>query len=138
MRCKASTIMPAGNTSLQVTLAPLSISSLQLAGNLPVLALDIVTLTAVKTGDQVRLDFNVGNNNEAILFEIERSADGVAFNSIGTIAATATVPPDAGQGKNYSFYDKRPLPSGQSGCNRQALLSPRQLISVILPEAYIF
>ncbi|GGA81806.1 glycoside hydrolase family 44 protein [Puia dinghuensis] len=108
---QSSTIMPASDSTLQVTLAPLSISSLQLAGSLPVLSVGLVSLTAVKTGNDVRLDFTVSDDTGVTSFDIERSADGVAFNSIGTVAATATVPGNAGPNKNYSFYDNRPLRS---------------------------
>jgi hypothetical protein len=94
-----------------VTLAPLSISSLQLTRILPVLSVGLVSLTAVKTGNDVRLDFTYSNDTGVTSFDIERSADGVTFNSIGTVAASATVPGNAGLEKNYLFYDKRPLPS---------------------------
>ena len=107
---QSSTIMPASDTSLQVTLAPLSVSSLQLVASLSVLPIDLVSLTATKMGNEVRLDFTASNDPGEILFEIERSADGVAFNSIGTVA-TATLPGNAGTQKNYSFFDRRPLPS---------------------------
>jgi len=108
---QSSTIMPASDTSLQISLAPLSISSMQLTGNLPVLSIGLMSLTAVKTGNDVRLDFTASNNTEAASFEIERSADGMAFNSIGAVAATAALPANAGTEKNYSFYDRQPLPS---------------------------
>lgn len=94
-----------------MTLAPLSISSLQLTRILPVLSVGLVSLTAVKTGNDVRLDFTYSNDTGVTSFDIERSADGVTFNSIGTVAASATAPGNAGLEKNYLFYDKRPLPS---------------------------
>ncbi|MDO6432693.1 glycoside hydrolase family 44 protein [Flavitalea sp. BT771] len=108
---QSSTIMPASDTSVQVTLAPLSISSLQLTGSLPVLAVGLTSLTAVKEGNDVRLDFTVSDDPGVISFYIERSADGVTFNPIGTVAATATIPGNAGLERNYSYYDRRPLPS---------------------------
>ena len=108
---QASTIMPASDTSLQVTLAPLSISSLQLTASIPVLAIDPVSLTATKMDNDVRLDFTASDNMGVTSFDIERSTDGVTFNSIGAVAAAATLPGNAGPQKNYSFYDHRPLPS---------------------------
>jgi hypothetical protein len=108
---QSSTIMPSSDTSLQVTLAPLSITSLQLAANLPVLPVTLVSLTATKAGNDVRLDFTASNDTGVMLFDIERSADGVAFNGIGTVAATAAVGGIAGPAGKYSFYDNRPLAS---------------------------
>ena len=108
---QSSTIMPASDTSLQVTLAPMSISSLQLVASLPVLSVVPVSLTATKMSNDVRLDFTAGNDTGVILYDIERSADGIVFDSIGTIAATATVGGNAGVAGSYSFYDNRPFPS---------------------------
>ncbi|MBS1565529.1 MAG: glycoside hydrolase family 44, partial [Bacteroidetes bacterium] len=108
---QSSTIMPVSNTSLQVTLAPLSIVSLQLTKSSSVLPVGLVSLAAVKAGNDVRLNFSVSADPGVSSFDIERSADGLLFNSIGTVAAAATVPGNAGPEKNYSFYDNRPLPS---------------------------
>lgn len=96
---QTSTIMPASNGSLQITLPPLSISSLQLAASLSVLALPAVTLTAVKAGNEVRLDFIVNNDTGITSFGIEKSVDGVTFDSICAVASPST------------FYDNHPLPS---------------------------
>jgi len=104
-----STIMPASDSTLQVTLAPLSISSLQLTGILPVLSVGLMTLKAMKTGSDVRLDFTAGNLTGVTSFEIERSTDGVAFDSIGAVAATASLPGSSGTQQNYLYYDTRPL-----------------------------
>jgi hypothetical protein len=97
---QASTITPANDSTLQVTMTPLSITSLQLAASLPVLSMENVTLTGVRSGNNVRLDFTVGNDTGDASIVIERSAGGVKFDSIGTVAATATV-----------FYDMRRLSS---------------------------
>ncbi len=106
-----STITPAGNTSLQVILAPMSISSLQLAGSLAALPVTLVSFTAAKTGNEVRLNFTAGDDPSLTSFGIERSADGVTFNSIGSVAAASAAPGNNGLAKNYLFYDDRPLPS---------------------------
>jgi len=109
---QASTVMPASDTSVQVTLAPMSISSLQLAAILPVLALDPVALTATKMGSGVRLDISTGNDTAGkIEYDIERSADGVAFDRIGAVPGGAVAGGNAGIAGTYSFYDDRPLPS---------------------------
>jgi len=107
---QSSTITPASDSSLQVSLAPLSISSLQLAASLPVLALDPVDLTGTRVGSGVRLDFAGGNDTGVTLYAIERSADGVAFDGIGTVPGPAAVGGNAGLTGSYSFYDNRPLP----------------------------
>jgi hypothetical protein len=106
---KSSTIIPSSDSSLQVTLAPLSITSLQLVASLPVLQVPLVSLTAKKIGNDVRLDFSVSNDTGVIMFDIERSAEGTEFDSIGTVAATPTVGGNAGPAGNYSFYDNQPL-----------------------------
>jgi hypothetical protein len=106
---RSSMIMPASDTSLQVTLAPLSISSLQLAASLPVLSVGLFSLTAVKTGNDVRLDFAVSDDIGLTSFEIERSADGVSFSRIGAVTANTTAGANAGPVGDYSFYDNQPL-----------------------------
>jgi len=108
---QSSTITPASDSSLQVSLAPLSITSLRLAAGLPVLALDPVVLTATRMGGGVRLDFAGGDDAGATVYEIERSADGVGFGQIGSIPGLATAGGGAGIAGSYSFYDNRPLPS---------------------------
>ena len=106
---QSSTITPSSDTSLLVTLAPLSISSLRLTRSLPVLSVGLVSLTAVRAGNDVRLDFTESNDTGGASYDIERSADGISFSPIGTVAANMIVPGNAGQGKNYSYYDNRPL-----------------------------
>jgi hypothetical protein len=107
---QSSAITPASDSSVQVGLAPLSISSLQLAASMPVLALDPVGLAATRMGSSVWLDIAPGNDTGAVLFEIERSADGVAFDSIGVVPGPAAGG-GAGLSGKYSFFDNRPLPS---------------------------
>jgi len=108
---QSSTITPATDSSLQITLPPLSISSLQLAASLPVLSVGMVSLTAVRSGNEVRLDFTMDNGVGITTFAIERSSDGVVFDSIGAVPASAGIPGAAGSARKYSFFDTRPLPS---------------------------
>ncbi|HEY6902378.1 MAG TPA: glycoside hydrolase family 44 protein [Puia sp.] len=108
---KSSSIAPVSDSTLQITLPPLSISSLQLPASMSVLALDAVTLAAMKTGDEVRLDFAVTNDTGVTSYRVERSVDGVTFDSIGMVAAAASLPGGTASARNYSFYDSRPLPS---------------------------
>lgn len=106
---KLANITPTGNT-LQVTMAPMSITSLQIASNAVILPVTLISFTASKSGGGVNLDFSTTHELQLSSFEIERSADGAKFDPIGNVAATA-----ASSGSNlqndYSFFDARPLAS---------------------------
>jgi hypothetical protein len=106
---KASTITPVGNT-LQVTLAPLSVTSLQIGSGTVILPLTLLSFSASKSDKEVRLDFST--TREAVLsaFEIDRSADGASFGAIGTVSATRAVPGNNLQ-NDYTFNDANPLSS---------------------------
>lgn len=100
---QSGSIAPLNNTTLQVTIAPKSVTSLLLAGSSAALPLTLVSFNAVKSNEGVLLHFTTSHEQNTASFEIERSADGVAFTAIGSLAASATAA--------YSFYDGRPLPS---------------------------
>jgi len=107
----SSSIVPSSDSTVEVTLAPLSISSLQLQAGLSVLSIGAVNLTAVKAANEVRLVITVGNDADVISFEVERSPDGASFDSIGAVAATEALPGSTSTERVYSFYDIKPLPS---------------------------
>jgi len=104
---QTSTLSPSSN-SLQVSVAPLSIISLQLTGQASVaLPLVISSFTASKAGSAVRLDFSTAQEQHAAEFDIERSAEGSKYTSIGTVKAQG----NSSTSNKYLFYDNSPLPS---------------------------
>jgi hypothetical protein len=100
---QSATISPQNNT-LQVTLAPLSITSLLITGNAAVLPQNLFSFTASKDDNKVRLNFTTTNEFKVTSFEVERSLDGSSFTKIGTVN---------GEGANgqYAYIDVQPLPS---------------------------
>ena len=96
-------VVPSGNT-LQVTMAPLSITSLVVAGVPTALPVEILSFTAVKSDADVVLDFATTHALNAASFEIERSGDGQVFSPIGVLPATT-----GAVGQDYSFTDRQPL-----------------------------
>jgi len=108
---QSSFITPVNDSIVQVVVAPMSITSLQLAAGLVTLQETIVTLTAARNGNSDELDFSVANDTGLASFGIERSSDGVTFDSIGTVSASATIPGNGGSLKAYRFFDDRPLSS---------------------------
>ncbi|HZE85232.1 MAG TPA: glycoside hydrolase family 44 protein [Puia sp.] len=123
--------LSAGNVSpvsggLTISMAPMSISSVQVAGLQTVLPLSLLSFTGSKSGDAVQLQFKVAEGQDITRFEIERSPSGADFSRIGTVAGPAgpgsqgggvqgAVTPGAvisGGGVNsYSWLDEQPLPS---------------------------
>lgn len=101
---QTSSVIPASNT-LQVTMAPLSITSLLLTGTPPVLPLDLLSFTAAKDNGEVLLNFAATGEINLASYDIERSADSNSFTSIGTVPAT-----DSAQ-DHYQFWDTHPLTS---------------------------
>ena len=99
---QASSVTPAGNT-LQVTMVPMSITSLLITGTPPVLPLNLLSFTATKDNDDVVLNFSTTGEINIATFDVERSADGETFTRIGTVPATDSA-------KNqYQFRDTHPL-----------------------------
>ena len=112
---QTSAVAPTGNT-VQVTMAPMSITSLLLAGTPPILPANLLSFTAEKSNSEVLLNFTTTGDINLASFDIERSGDGVSFTSIGTVPAAAGQNADsvqsAGPAKNsYQFADISPLPA---------------------------
>lgn len=101
----ASIAAPSGNT-LQVTLAPMSITSLLITGATSVLPVNLLAFTASKGANKVILNFSTTNETNLASFEVERSADGSSFSKIGTVAADGT-----NGTHNHTFTDGQPLPA---------------------------
>ncbi|HMH23262.1 MAG TPA: glycoside hydrolase family 44 protein [Puia sp.] len=123
---QTTSISPAGG-SLQLSLAPMSVTSMQVAGLQTVLPLSLLNFTGTKAGESVLLHFTLTDDKELSRIEIERSAGGADFSRIGTIAGPAsTGTAAAGNGSPamggsvisgstindlYSFSDDQPLPA---------------------------
>jgi len=97
-----SSVTSTGNT-LQVTIAPMSITSLLFTGTPPVLPLNLLSFTAIKDNGEVLLNFATTGDINLASFDIERSADSNSYTSIGTVPAT-----DSAQ-NHYQFWDTNPL-----------------------------
>jgi len=100
---QSATISPQNNT-LQVTLAPLSITSLLIAGNAVALPQNLLSFTASKHDNKVMLNFTTTNELKITSFEVERSLDGSSFTKIGAVTAE-------GANGQYAYIDVQPLPS---------------------------
>ena len=100
---QSSGISPQNNT-LQVTLAPMSITSLLVTGAPIALPQSFLSFTATKGDHKVRLNFTTTNELNVVSFEVERSADGLSFTTIGTVTGE-------GVNGNYAYIDAHPLPS---------------------------
>jgi hypothetical protein len=119
---QTSNITPQANT-LQVTLAPLSVTSIVIAGNSAILPVTLLDFEAEKASNGVQLNFATTGAPGLSSFTIERSSDGVSFTPIGSVAANAaagaspgSAAPSAaansgGSQKQYIFPDNHPLPS---------------------------
>lgn len=107
---KTASIMPQADHTLQVTLAPLSITSLLITGATTTLPASLLAFTAQKSEKGVLLNFADSSEAGLSSFEIERSPDGAAFTKIGTVPAAADPAGNAAE-KDYAFVDEQPLPS---------------------------
>ncbi len=101
-------VVPQAN-SLQVSMAPLSITSLVIAGASAPLPVTILSFDAVKSGGTVTLDFRTTHAINLASFEIQRSGDGQSFTAIGSLPVSAGVE-KGGSEDDYSFIDPQPLP----------------------------
>jgi hypothetical protein len=105
----SASISPPSNNTLQVTLAPLSVTSLLITGSLTALPLTLLSFTATKGDDEVILHFKTADELNFASFDVERSPDGVSFTKIGSVPAGG--PQGAATGRDYTFTDVQPLPS---------------------------
>lgn len=84
-----------------------SLAIARLLNSSMILPVSLTTFTAEKNGTGVRLAWETVNERETNAFEIERSADGVNFTSIGTVTASG----NSSSVRNYTFTDAQPLSS---------------------------
>jgi hypothetical protein len=101
---QTSSVTPTAN-SLQVTMAPMSITSLLVTGIPPVLPLNLLSFTAQKDKGAVQLNFATTGEIDLASFDIERSPDGSSFAKIGNVPAR-----DSAQ-NHYQYDDTRPVPA---------------------------
>jgi hypothetical protein len=100
---QSGSISPLNNT-LQVTLAPLSITSLLITGTSATLPQNLLSFTASKGDNKVTLNFTTTNELKLSSFDVERSADGSSFTTIGTVTGK-------GASGSYTYIDAQPLSS---------------------------
>jgi hypothetical protein len=100
---QSGNISPLNNT-LQVTLAPMSITSLIVTGAAVALPQNLLAFTASKGDNKVILNFTTTNELKVASFDVERSADGSSFTKIGTVTGE-------GATAEYTYIDAHPLPS---------------------------
>lgn len=84
-----------------------SLAIARLLNSSMILPVSLTTFTAEKNGSGVQLAWQTVNERETNAFEIERSADGVNFTSIGTVTASG----NSSSVRNYAFTDAQPLQS---------------------------
>jgi Glycoside hydrolase family 44/Secretion system C-terminal sorting domain len=108
-----ASVLPLVDNTLQVTMAPLSITSLLIAGASTILPVTLLSFTASKSDPGVLLRFATTNELNLSSFDIERSPDGGVFTKIGTVPAaqSANNAADAATERDYTFNDHQPLPS---------------------------
>ena len=98
-----SGVTPLNNT-LQVSLAPMSMTTLLLLSGAPPLSTpDLLSFTATKGIGVVQLDFIVSGGQHLASFDIQRSPDSNRFASIGRLAAADSAL------RHYTFTDIQPL-----------------------------
>ncbi|HEY0110736.1 MAG TPA: delta-60 repeat domain-containing protein, partial [Fibrella sp.] len=84
-----------------------SLAIARLLNSSMILPVSLTTFTAEKRGSGVQLTWETVNERQTDAFEIERSADGVNFTSIGTVTASG----NSSSVRNYTFTDAQPLQS---------------------------
>jgi uncharacterized delta-60 repeat protein len=82
-----------------------SLAIVRLLNSSMILPVSLTTFTAEKRGTGVELSWETVNERQTDAFEIERSADGVNFTSIGTVTASG----NSSSVRNYTFTDAQPL-----------------------------
>jgi hypothetical protein len=98
---KTGSVNPQLNNTLQVTIDPMSVTSLQISGASAVLPLTLIDFTAARNNQEADLAFSVTNEDGLASFAVERSADGSSYTPVGMVMASGA--------KTYSFVDHQPL-----------------------------
>lgn len=91
-----------GSNQVYIELPPRSYS-VWVQGAVPVVTKGSALLTAVAEGKQVKLLWEIQENNEALSFNVQRSSDGVSFEKIGEVRAAG-----ATGSQSYGFTDFSP------------------------------
>jgi hypothetical protein len=104
----AASLTPQSDNTLKVVVAPLSVTSLLVAGSLQTLPINLLSFSAVKSNSSVNLDFAVTSDVNLASFGVERSADGQNFAAVGSVPASAGLA-RSDSAKEYSFTDGQPL-----------------------------
>lgn len=102
-----ATSVSGGTVSLTVNAANLSTGyyAITYSTNAIVLPLTLTSFTATAKQQTALLDWTVQDGAGADHFDVQRSGDGSAFTTIGTVAALAA----ADNAGNYNFVDDKPL-----------------------------
>jgi hypothetical protein len=69
-----------------------------------VLPVTLTSFTATKNGDAVKLSWETASEQNSAYFDVERSADGVSFSSIGKVNAAG----NSSTAQKYNFTDNNP------------------------------
>jgi hypothetical protein len=131
---KTGSVSPSGN-SVQIAMAPMSITSLQLLANQAPLPLTLVSFTAARSDDQVLLRFTATHEQQLVSYDIERSPNGSVFTKIGTVMAASSANGDNGvAASSYVFYDNQPLPATNEYrlkmTNRDGTITYSRIVSI--------
>ncbi len=70
-----------------------------------VLPVELVRLAAAPAGSNIRVSWTTASERDAAYFEVQRSANGREFQTIGTVNASGTTLTT----RDYTFFDKAPL-----------------------------
>lgn len=80
-------------------------SLIDLNGSFVVLTVQFISFTAQKRGESVVLSWKTASERNSSRFEVERSVNGTAFTTIGTVAASG----NTSSVVSYSFNDMQPV-----------------------------
>jgi hypothetical protein len=89
-------------TSSLNSFSPFTLASSDINNSLPV---HLLTFTSRWTDGQVELNWLTNSEKDNAYFEVERSANGLNYESVGRIPGSGTTQ----EQQNYQFFDARPL-----------------------------
>jgi hypothetical protein len=113
---------------ISASIASTSFSPFTIGSSQNVLPVTLTDFTARKDGEAVNLNWTTKSEQNNAYFNIERSADGVSFSSIGKVNGAG----NSSQTLNYNYTDKSPLSGKNFYRLRQVDLDDRFVLSSIV------
>lgn len=130
--CRTATLGSMGCTSLRIQLSGRGISSRTIECSVAILPVEYVDFSGDALSDAVRLDWSTASERDSESFQIERSIDMLAFETIGHVNAQG----NSSRPSHYAYTDHGPATGTNYYRLKQLDRNGSSTYSAIIPVAF--